>query len=130
MKIHLFILFIFITNGLLAQQTIYVSLDGDDHWSGKLPDANASNNNGPFKTFERALREIETLRSNRSFKDSVIIQVRQGTYPLKKSLRMSEQHSGKPGHPITWKNYNNEKVQLIGGQRVGAMEPVTDSSLL
>src|SRR6478752_5657826 len=125
MKIYLFILFIVLGKILSAQQQLFISTDGDDNWSGRLPQSNASKHDGPFKTFERAKKEIEALRSKSTFKSSIVIQVREGTYILNESLQLNEKHSGTADYPITMKNYGNEKVLVTGGYKIHDIKHIT-----
>ncbi len=46
----------------VAKADFYVSPDGDDSWSGALPSPNASNNDGPFATIERAQEAVRLLK--------------------------------------------------------------------
>ena len=130
MKVYLFILLLTIVSDLTAQQTFYISTEGNDDWSGRLSNINSAGSDGPFRTFERALQQIATLRSNKSFHDSITIQVKEGTYRLKQSVRMNQQHSGTTAHPTIWKNYKNAVVRLVGGQKIDHLEHITDSSII
>ncbi len=42
---------------------LYVSTEGDDSWSGRLPEPNADRTDGPFATLKRARDEIRRLKS-------------------------------------------------------------------
>jgi hypothetical protein len=59
MKIRTLILTLFLAASIVPQPKsamlhIYVSLKGNDSWSGKLSEPNDDKNDGPFQTLERS----------------------------------------------------------------------------
>ena len=83
----------------------YISINGDDRWSGTLPEPNAVKADGPFLTIERAQKAVRELKSKLFFpKDppvekrwigsphplgrgkDILIYIREGNYSLKQSL--------------------------------------------
>ena len=46
----------------LAATTLYVSTNGNDAWSGTLPEPNTAKNDGSFATFTRAREEIRRIK--------------------------------------------------------------------
>jgi len=117
------------SNSLRAQQAFYISQVGNDHWSGRLATPNAAATDGPFKSFDRAKEAIEELHSGNGVHDTIVISIREGIYNLSESIRMNDKHSGSRGYPVIWKNYNNEKVEIIGGRLVQTRDHVTDETL-
>jgi chitobiase/beta-hexosaminidase-like protein/parallel beta helix pectate lyase-like protein len=65
----------------------YVSPDGNDSWSGHLPGPNATSNDGPLATLDRARRAVRTARKTepRDFK----VLIRGGTYRLTETVVFS-----------------------------------------
>ena len=105
----------------------YVSLTGNDAWSGKLADADKNNIDGPFRTFERAKWQIEELNEHGKMpKMGVEIVIRGGTYTMQKTLTLTDKHSGKKNAPVVWRNYQKEKVQFVGGKEIKKFLAVTD----
>ena len=84
---------------------IYVSPDGNDKWSGQLPATKADRTDGPFRTLKRA--SATTGPGDTCF-------IRGGIYH--QTLRPAQ--SGKPGQPITFRNYENERAVISGADRV------------
>ncbi|MCD6506726.1 right-handed parallel beta-helix repeat-containing protein [Candidatus Poribacteria bacterium] len=109
---------------------LYVSIDGDDGWSGRLPEPNAEENDGPFATLERARDEIRRLKAEGKLKGSVTVFVRGGRYYLDKPFKLTSEDSGTPDTPILYRAYPGEEVRLIGGKPVSNWQPVTDRSIL
>lgn len=110
---------------------LYVSLTGNDSWSGRLPTPNRAKTDGPFATLERARDEIRKLkRENRLPKGGVIVEVRGGTYFLSQPFELKSEDSGKPSAPIIYQAYNRENVHFVGGKAVKDWEVVKDPSIL
>jgi len=91
----------------------YVSIKGDDHWSGALPEPNADNTDGPFLTIGRAQKAVRELKSRVFFaKDppvekrwigsphplgrgkDILVYIREGNYYLKQSLLFESEDGG------------------------------------
>ena len=84
---------------------IFVSPNGNDKWSGRLPAANADKTDGPLATLGRACRLVAPA-------DTCF--VRKGVY--REVLKPAR--SGKPGAPITFRSYKNERAVISGADRV------------
>lgn len=95
-----------------ASVAFYVSPDGDDSWSGRLPAPDENRTDGPFASLERArdaAREIE---------QPVIVYLRGGTHFLTKPLTLTPEDSGDEGRPIVYSSYPGEKAVISGGRRI------------
>ena len=46
-----------------AKADFYVSVKGDDHWSGTLPEPNSTGTDGPFLTIRQAQKVVRDLKS-------------------------------------------------------------------
>jgi hypothetical protein len=109
----------------------YISLRGNDDWSGKLSSPNESKTDGPFASLERAREAIRSLRQVGSFpQGGVIIYVRGGEYRFSRTFILTEADSGAKDAPITWSAYPGEHVSFTGSKRISGFEPVTDSLIL
>jgi hypothetical protein len=96
--------------------TIYVSPDGNDSWSGKLPSPNASKTDGPFATFDHARAYVRKL--NKTGLSQIIVQFRGGTYFLPQTENFTAADSGTAGTEIVYQNYPRETPVISGGVRV------------
>jgi len=104
---------------------IFVATDGDDGNPGTLK--------APFATVERARDEIRKLKASGSLDSKgTTVYLREGFYPLSKSVSLEAQDSGKPEAPICYRNYKDEKVQISGGAKIpaSAFKAVNDQKTL
>ena len=123
----------FFNCGLFTKKPIkfYISPSGNDSWSGTLAKTNSNHTDGPFLTLEKAKETTRSLKINGNLPENGIeINLCQGVYPMTKSFHLDEQDSGSKTSPIVWRNYNKEKVQLVGGKEITGFEPVSDKSVL
>ena len=95
---------------------LYVSVQGNDSWSGRLPEPNAAKTDGPFATLERARDAIRSTRAGTPLRTPVGIYVRGGVYALSAPLVLLPEDSGTPESPITYASYPSEEVILSGGR--------------
>lgn len=134
MRIVFFLLYIcFATAGVCAGEPllIFVSLDGNDHFSGSLPSVNSHESDGPFETLTRARDTIRELKRKKGLPvGGVVVNIKGGEYLLAAPFDLSEEDSGTPKSPIVYRAYNNEKVRLIGGRELKGFTPVTDQAIL
>ncbi len=103
--------------GFTANCTVfYVSSEGSDRWSGKLPAPNAKRTDGPFATLEKARDSIRELKvKSGGLKAPVTVYLRRGTYHLPKAFELTTKDSGTKEYPITYSSYPGEKAVLSGG---------------
>jgi uncharacterized protein (TIGR03437 family) len=96
--------------------TLYVSPRGNDLWSGRLADPNATNTDGPFATLDHARAFVETL--NQPAFSQITVQLRGGTYYLPSTVNFTAADSGSPALKITYQNYSTETPIIDGGVRL------------
>ena len=102
----------------------FVSVQGNDSWSGKLALPNNKKKDGPFASVAKAQEAVRNLVSNKPG-HPVSVMLRGGTYYLPLSstspgtLNFTAADSGSTTVPITWKNYPNETPVISGGIPVG-----------
>ncbi|MGL4497694.1 MAG: hypothetical protein ACRCU2_01415, partial [Planktothrix sp.] len=101
----------------LQSTEFYISPNGNDSWSGKSPSPNRLHTDGPFATLERVRDEIRNIKRQKggTLKQAITVLLREGTYFLKEPLVFNPEDSGTADFPITYKNYQNEKVIISGG---------------
>src|SRR4051812_19704605 len=93
-------LLVFLTctaGGSLAEDvkaTFFVAPNGNDQWSGKLPQPNAAKTDGPFTTLGRARDAIRDLKGKQAPKESISVMVRGGKYYLDRKLDFGPEDSG------------------------------------
>ena len=102
---------------------LYVSPSGRDPWSGRLADANAARDDGPFATLERARDEIRQRRAASATVDAFTVHVRAGRFALGRPLQLDARDSGTATAPIEWRGYRDERPLIRGGQPIAGFVP-------
>ncbi|MGQ9736908.1 MAG: right-handed parallel beta-helix repeat-containing protein [Armatimonadota bacterium] len=111
--------------------SLYVSPEGNDSWSGRIPSPNRQRTDGPFATLERARDAIRQMkRESKLPKGGVTVYLRRGLYVLDSTFTLTSEDSGTPESPIVYRGYRNEGVRILGGRRIGGGTRVTDPSVL
>jgi len=92
--------------------TLFVSPDGDDEATGTI--------DNPFATIERAKNEVLTIKTANGGvpEGGICVYLREGVYSIHDTLLFTEEDSGTPEAPITYRAYKDEKVTLIGGEKL------------
>ncbi|MCE5249212.1 right-handed parallel beta-helix repeat-containing protein [bacterium] len=110
--------------------SFYVSLSGNDSWSGKLTEPNSANTDGPFTTLDRGRNAVRSLKQGASLPaGGVTVHIREGAYPLSSTFTLTSEDSGTESAPVVWCSFNGEKVQLVGGKEITGFKPVTDKAV-
>lgn len=111
-----------ITKNTEVFEVFYVSPDGDDKFSGRMPERNQ--NDGPFLSLQRALDEVVIIkRKNRGrLTKKIVIMLRNGTYFFNNPLEIKPEHSGTKEFPVVIMPYKDEKVILSGGEKLKGWE--------
>jgi len=84
---------------------LYVSGNGNDAWSGRLPEANAARTDGPLATLARAVQELGPG-------DTCVL--RGGVY--RETLRPAR--SGEPGRPIIFRGFPGETALITAADEL------------
>lgn len=128
------VIFLFLVHCTSPQNegaTFYVSLMGNDSWSGKFPEPNDSSTDGPFATLEKARDAVRLLKKPGPLPaGGVSIIIDGGVYTCSGTLQLTAEDSGTNDTPISYKNSPGEEVQFFGGKRITGFEPVTDQAVL
>lgn len=103
---------------MAAQTVFYISPSGRDTWSGKLPEPNHAQTDGPFATLTRTRDAVRALKQVGPLRQPVNIQLRRGIYPLSEPFTLTTEDSGTSECPITYQAYPGEPVALSGGQPI------------
>ncbi|MBM3498818.1 MAG: hypothetical protein FJX74_09115 [Armatimonadetes bacterium] len=112
-------------------RVLHVTPNGNDGWSGTLPEANAARTDGPFATLERAREEArKTQAPAPEPPGAVVIEVAGGTYELRGPFELSAEDGGTAEAPVTYRARKGEEVRVSGGRTVTGWQPVTDPAVL
>jgi len=101
--------------------SLYVAPNGNDAWSGRLPEAKAAD--GPFVTLARAQTEVRKLKAAGQLADGVTVFVRGGSYELHEILTLGPEDSGVAAAPVVYRAYPGEKPVLGGARKVTGFKP-------
>ena len=103
---------------------LYVALNGNDSWTGRLETANQFNNDGPLATIKKAktvVRELKLQHSDRPIK----ISLRGGTYFLSAPIVFEPEDSGSINQLITYRSYPKELATISGGKLITGWQKET-----
>ncbi len=103
-----------------AEAQLFVSPNGNDSWSGKLAEPNASNTDGPLASLDAARLKVRALGS----RNPITVLIRGGEYFLTQTTVFSHEDSGSREAPVTYKAYPGEKPVFTGGIKLGNWKPV------
>lgn len=114
-----------------AEGPIYfVAVNGNDAWSGALPEAATDGQDGPFATLQQAQKALRAHASaDGGIAEGGMVYVREGTYFLESPLEFGAMDSGTQEYAVVWQAYAGEQVRLVGGRRVDGFAPHQDQIL-
>ena len=93
---------------------LYVALDGNDAWSGRLAKPNADKSDGPLASLDGARIKVRD-QIKKGLDIPLTVLIRAGEYRLGQTVVFSHEDSGTSGSPITYRAYPNEKPVFTGG---------------
>ena len=106
------------------QADFYVSVDGNDRWSGTLPIANAQASDGPLATLARARDAVREFNRN-SFNSDVVVLIRQGLYRLDETVVFGLEDSGDVDSRIVYSAFPGETPVFSSGREIKGWKKVT-----
>ncbi len=113
------------------QNAIYVAQDGNDTWSGMLPEPNKRGTDGPFATLDKARDTLREVRKSKKNEDNgMTVYIREGIYQFSQSFTLMNEDSGTESAPIVWSAYPGERVVFTGGLFINDLYPVDDPAVL
>jgi hypothetical protein len=98
--------------GISAYKEFFVSPDGDDANNGTLA--------APFKTIDKARREVASWNTNMT--GDIYIWLRDGTYTIQNSITLNQTDGGTNGHSVIYSAYPGEKPIISGGIPIGGWQ--------
>ncbi len=105
-----------------AKADFFVSPQGDDRWSGVLPEPNSSRTDGPLATAERARDAVRQLRAAQQFDRPVRVLFRGGIYRRTQPLVLRAEDAGRDGSPTIYESYPTEKAIFSGGTLISGWQ--------
>jgi hypothetical protein len=111
--------------------TLYVSVLGNDAWSGRLGTPGGERTDGPFASLERARDEIRRLKREAGLpKGGVTVVVCDHLHELAGTFSLGPEDSGAPGSPIVYRGAAGTQARLSGGKVATEWQAVTDPAVL
>ena len=108
--------------------TLFVSPQGDDHWSGRIVEPNGSRTDGPLATIGRARDAIRELRTKSQAPGAITVLVRGGSYELKETSRFHREDGGTATAPVVYRAYPGERPVIRGGAALPGSSPIAARS--
>ena len=88
-----------------------VSTDGNDMWSGSLPQPNADKTDGPFATLARARDAARGVSDAND--EGVVVNVSGGVYELEAPFELRPEDSGQPAETDSWKRQTGPERPIV-----------------
>ena len=101
--------------------TLYVAPNGNDDWSGTIPQPNRDHTDGPVSTLERARDIVRTWkRTGQLAADpaAVEIQIADGLYEISEPLILTSADSGTASSPVRYLAAPGATPVISGGRRI------------
>lgn len=99
------------------KKVFYIANNGNDRWSGELPEPNITETDGPFETLERG-RNVVRLHREKDPNIHYEIVVRGGIYHLEKTLELAPVDSGTKSKPLIIRAFDGERPILSGTKKI------------
>ncbi|MDR2914423.1 MAG: PDZ domain-containing protein [Tannerella sp.] len=109
MKTYCFVLMLVLTSSCQTNQSLYVSLSGNDTCPGTIE--------SPFATLQKALEVARTEKDK-----NVTVYLREGTYYLEKPIVFTSKDSRTENAGLILTAYEKEKVIISGAKRLSSLE--------
>ena len=106
---------------MASSQDLFVSPQGNDTWSGRLPAPNAELTDGPFATITRARDAVREMKATASLPPALTVWLRGGRHALTAPITFTHEDTA----PVTYAAYSGETPVLSGGARIAGWQVET-----
>jgi len=113
---------LFVAAQAQAGLMLHVSPDGNDDWTGKLPEANEAGDDGPLATPARGLERMTAYAAEHGSAEGCVLYLRGGAYHLAETLRIGPELTGTEDRPFLFRSYPGETARLVGGTVIDNFE--------
>ena len=114
-------------NNTAEPMCFYISAErGNDSNNGKCDSSSAKGKNGPVRTFDRA-KEIVRKYTAKEMDRDIIVYLEGGKYILDKAINFTSKDSGNNWHNVIYRNYNDEKAEIIGATPISGWKKYNDN---
>jgi len=111
--------------------TIYVSPDGSDAWSGRIPRPNARKTDGPLASLmgaRDAVRKLKSTSPDGRLASPATVIVAGGEYRMRKTLVLTEFDSGTKKCPIVYRAADGARPVFTGGRAIAGFKRAGDGT--
>ncbi|MBI9016174.1 MAG: right-handed parallel beta-helix repeat-containing protein [Phycisphaerae bacterium] len=126
MRLYYFIIVMSLSVLLCHGETLYVSPQGNDNWSGKLPLANANKTDGPKASIIGARDQIRHLKKAGQLTEAVTVYIADGEYRLVEPIVFTNADSGTEEFPVTYMARQGADCVFSGGVEIAGFKPTDD----
>lgn len=107
-----------------GETEIFIAPNGNDDNPGTI--------DKPFKTFKRAVTEVNILNTRKPKPKGIVVYLREGNYQIDETMEFGSVFSGTSENPLIISAYNGEKVSFATGALIkeSQMRNVKDSNIL
>ena len=106
------------TSTVVGPVRLFVAPQGDDRFSGTLPQRNAEGTDGPLATLNAARDRLRALRKEGGLPRGATIELRGGVFSLPETLKLSKENSATAEGPIVVRAFEQEKPIVIGAKPI------------
>ena len=112
--------------GMSRAGVLYLSPQGSDHWSGRLPRPNGSRSDGPLASLEGARDAVRRLHASGKTPTPVHVLIADGLYALPRTLMLTPDDSGSADAPVIYEAAANAHPIFSGGRRIAGFKKGAD----
>ncbi len=95
---------------------LFVAPQGDDRFSGSIPERNAEGSDGPLATLIGARDRLRAVRKEGGLPRGAVIELRGGIHSLPATLKLSKEDAASAEGPIVVRAFGREKPIVIGAK--------------
>lgn len=108
-----------------TEADLYVSTEGNDSWSGALPEPNADRTDGPLATLEAARDRLRG--GERKRRGDLLVLIRGGTYVLEKTFVLGIEDGAPDTSRVVWAAYPGERPVFTSGVAITGWRKLEDA---
>ncbi len=106
----------------VSDTQLYVSPDGNDAWSGRLPKPNRSRTDGPLASLTGARDAVRRLKARGPLTRPVRVTLAGGEYWMNETFELTAEDSGGVDRPVIYEAARGAKPVFSGGRLITGWE--------
>lgn len=99
-------------------RALYVAMNGNNTWSGRISSPNSEGNDGPLLTVGAARDRIRAARRGGEPGAPTRVLMREGTYRITEPFVLTPEDSGQENEPQVYAAYPGERPIISGGRKI------------